>query len=206
MHRRRIFSLILGFAVVVAACRDVSSPAPEQSAGLRNAPQAGLLGSLVEAVEEELDDGDTVVVLQRKERLEEPVTVKKTIDASGGTIVVPGTGLTVHVPQGAVLSPTEFTVTALAGRAVAYEFGPHGMEFALPLQFVQDLSDFEVADNLQHVTLNGGYFEDTTKLLDDLLRAVVEEVLPATVDGEAMVVRFDMKHFSGYLVAVEYQE
>lgn len=206
MHRRPLFSFILGFAVVAAGCRDVSSPAADQSAWLSNGPQASLLGSLVEAVESGLDNGDTVVVLQRKERLEEPVTVRKTIDASGGTIAVPGTGLTVHVPQGAVLSSTEFTVTALAGRAVAYEFGPHGMEFAQPLQFVQDLSNFEVADNLKHVKLEGGYFRDTTSLLDNLLRAVVEEVLPATVDGEHMVVRFDMKHFSGYLVAVEYQE
>ena len=203
LRRRAIFSLVLGIALVTGACQDVNAPAsalPAPGSG----DVSALLGGTLDAL---LDTEDTVFVLQRKKALSDAITVTRTIGAAGGTITIPAAGLTVKVPEDAVSSPTEFTVTALAGHSIAYEFGPHGMEFAKPLKFVQDLNvSVLTEDKLQYADLEGGYFEDTSSLLNDLLRAVVEELLKATVDSEKMTVRFDIKHFSGYLVAVEYQD
>lgn len=211
MHRRRpLVSLVLGIALVAGGCRDVVAPEPVQSVAINaDGPDAllgGLLGS-VPVIGSLLGLNDTVAVLQRREPLATPVTVTKSIGYWGGTISVPNTGLTIRVPQGAVSSTTEFTVTALAGRAIAYEFGPHGKQFSKPLTFEQDLRVSMLSEwQLQRVKLQGGYFEDSSGLIDGLLRALVKELLPALVDTSDMKVRFDIRHFSGYLVAVEYQD
>src|SRR5947209_8334288 len=67
------------------------------------------------------------------------ITAGATIGSAGGTITVPGTGLTLVVPRGAVSVPTAFLVTAKAGKLVAYDFEPHGTRFPVALQFQQDL-------------------------------------------------------------------
>lgn len=54
----------------------------------------------------------------------------------------------------------------------------------------------------QWIWLKGGYFKSQTDLISRLLRAIVQELIPATTDADAMKVRFDARHFSGYLVAV----
>ena len=209
LRRRSVASLVLGIALVGGGCGDVVAPEPVQPVTISSdGPDAllgGLLGS-VPIVGGLLGLNDTVVVLQRREPLPAPVTVRKSIGYWGGTITVPSTGLTVRVPVGAVSSTTEFTVTAPAGRAIAYEFGPHGKQFSKPLTFEQDLRVSTLTEwQLQHVKLQGGYFDDGG-LLTDLLRAVVQELLPALVSTSDMKVRFDIEHFSGYLVAVEYQD
>lgn len=215
MHRRRsLVSLVLGIALVAGGCRDVVAPEPVQPVAINaDAPDAllgGLLGGTIgqlPIIGSLLGLNDTVVVLQRREALASPVTVTKSIGYWGGTISVPNTGLTIRVPQGAVSSTTEFSVTALPGRAIAYEFGPHGKQFSKPLTFEQDLRVSMLNEwQLQRVKLQGGYFEDTSGLIDGLLRALVKELLPALVDTSDMKVRFDIRHFSGYLVAVEYQD
>jgi|SRR5688500_9081516 len=214
MHRRRsLVSLVLGIALVAGGCRDVVAPEPVQpvaiSAGGPNALLGGLLGTVGELpiIGSLLGLNDTVVVLQRREPLASPVTVTRSIGYWGGTISIPEAGLVVRVPQGAVSSSTQFTVTAVAGRAIAYEFGPHGKTFDKALKFEQDLRVSTLREwQLQHVKLQGGYFEDSSGLIDGLLRALVKELLPALVDTSDMKVRFDIRHFSGYLVAVEYQD
>lgn len=214
MHRRRsLVSLVLGIALVAGGCRDVVAPEPVQPVAISTEGPNALLGGLLGTVGELpiigslLGLNDTVVVLQRREALASPVTVKKSIGYWGGTISVPNTGLTIRVPQGAVSSTTEFSVTALPGRAIAYEFGPHGKQFSKPLTFEQDLRVSMLTEwQLQRVKLQGGYFEDSSGLIDGLLRALVKELLPALVDTSDMKVRFDIRHFSGYLVAVEYQD
>jgi hypothetical protein len=50
---------------------------------------------------------------------------------------------------------------------------------------------------------HAGYFSSQTNLINNLLRAVVGELLPATTDADNMVVRFNVSHFSGYLVAID---
>lgn len=205
-RRRSLVSLVLGVALVAGGCRDVVAPDPVQPVAISAEGPNALLGSVLPIVGSLLGLNDTVVVLQRREPLPAPITVTRTIGYWGGTLAIPEAGLKVYVPQGAVSSSTTFTVTAPAGRAIAYEFGPHGKQFDKPLKFEQDLRvSWLTESQLQHATLQGGYFEDGG-LLGDLLRAVVQELLPVLVDTSTMKVRFDIKHFSGYLVAVEYQE
>jgi len=197
---RTLTTLAVGTLLILAGCRDSIAPAAGAPDATR--PQA-LLGLNIPLVDNLLGT-DTVVVLQRITPLPSNITVTKVIGSGGGTISVPGAGLTVSVPSGAVPYPTTFTVTALAGRPVAYEFGPHGTQFAKPLTMTQDLRvSYLTPEALQYLHFHAGYFSSTTNLIDSLLRAVVSELLPATTDADSMVVRFNVSHFSGYLVAVD---
>jgi hypothetical protein len=199
---RTLTTLAAGTLLILAGCRDSISPAP--SALPNGGRPEALLGLNIPLVDNLLGTGDTVVVLQRATPLPSNITVTKVIGSGGGTITVPGAGLTVAVPSGAVAYPTTFTVTVLAGRPVAYEFGPHGTKFAKPLTMTQDLRvSYLTPEALQYMHFHAGYFSSTTNLIDSLLRAIVSELLPASADANSMVVRFNVSHFSGYLVAID---
>ena len=211
---RRFLNLFAGVfaALLLGGCGDntalptAPTPAPVAVAPTAEQPSALLgLGEILGGLPiiGPLLSGDTVIVLQRVAPLPAPITVTRVIGAEGGVVAIPDAGLTVRFPAGAVAAPTPITVTALAGRNVAYEFGPHGMTFAKPVAFVQDLDGTAVNRwNVRYVRLKGGYFRSHTDLLSRLL-AIVQELLPATTDPDAMEVRFDIRHFSGYLVAVD---
>ena len=77
--------------------------------------------------------------LQRTTPLAAPITVSKVIGADGGTLSIPEAGVTVTVPRGALAQTTTITMTARAGSLVAYDFAPHGITFAKPLVFSQQL-------------------------------------------------------------------
>ncbi|HEX2719241.1 MAG TPA: hypothetical protein VHM67_16360 [Gemmatimonadaceae bacterium] len=216
MTLRRIPALLsLSVALLLAGCRDAGlAPAPQPPAqattGYASAPDPGqpsaLVGELIGGLPAlgPLLAPDTVAVLQRDVALPAPITVTQIIGSEGGRVVVPGAGLTVDFPAGALAAPTPITVTALAGRAVAYEFGPHGITFAKPVTLTQDLEPTVVTRwTAQWIRLKGGYFKSQTDLISRLLRAIVQELIPANTDADDMVVRFDIRHFSGYLVAVD---
>ena len=199
---RTLTTLAAGTLLILAGCRDSISPAP---AALPDGgqPQA-LLGLNIPLIDNLLGTGDTVVVLQRAIPLASNITVTKVIGSGGGTLTVPDAGLTISVPAGAVAYPTAFSVTALAGRPVAYEFGPHGTKFAKSLTMTQDLRvSYLTPEMLRYLHFKAGYFSSRTNLINSLLRAIVSELLPATADADSMVVRFNVSHFSGYLVAID---
>jgi hypothetical protein len=199
---RTLTTLAAGTLLLLAGCRDSIAPAPVAPPDAAQ-PEA-LLGLNIPILDHLLGTGDTVVVLQRARALPSNITVTQLIGSGGGTISVPDAGLTVSVPAGAVSYPTNFTVTALAGRPVAYEFGPHGAKFAKPLTMTQDLGvTFLNEQSLRYMHFHAGYFSSRTNLIDWLLRAVVSELLPASADADNMVVRFNVSHFSGYLVAID---
>jgi hypothetical protein len=199
----RTFAPIIAAVLLIAGCRDAIAPAPVAPLADAGRPEA-LLGLNIPILDNLLGIGDTVVVLQRLVPLPSGISATKVIGSGGGTLSLPAAGLTVTVPAGAVSYPTVFTVTALAGRPIAYEFGPHGAKFAKPLTFSQDLRVTGLSERLlSYLHLKGGYFGARSNLINNLLRAVVGELLPATTDVDDMVVRFDVSHFSGYLVAVD---
>lgn len=199
---RSFVPLITGSLMILAGCRDAVAPAPVTPVNAGQ-PEA-LLGLNIPIVDNLLGTGDTVVVLQRRVPLPANVTAAKIIGSAGGTLSLPAAGLTITVPAGAVAYPTVFSVTALAGRPVAYEFGPHGTKFAKQLTMTQDLSvSFSDPRLVSYMHFKAGYFSSSTNLIDNLLRAIVSELLPATADADDMVVRFDVSHFSGYLVAID---
>jgi hypothetical protein len=124
------------------------------------------------------------------------VVVRQVIGTAGGTIHMRAQGLTLIVPPGAVSSPTTFQVKALAGRAVAYEFEPHGIRFKVPLIFRQAVTATSVGWGQ---SVQGGYFQERGHIDAKAGKAKVTEVLPATIKAGA--IEFLIEHFSGYLVS-----
>jgi hypothetical protein len=167
-----------------------------------------LTGGLVQTVE-------TVVsnllypVVQRQVALAHPITVTKVISASGGSISIPAAGMTITFSRGALLVATPITVTADSGKAISYEFGPHGIQFNAPVTIQQDMSLTTLANNTGAASsIHGGY---TPNGLGDIvggLLARVAELLNATTtivigsDGKAHLgtASFIIKHFSGYIL------
>jgi hypothetical protein len=134
-------------------------------------------------------------------------SVTKVIGSKGGSVDFGETGLHLEVPRGAVAADTRFTVTALPGSVVAYDFEPHGSVFAVPLVFSQDLGP----TNFGHVKLplgfntnmEGAYFSSEDLIDQTTGLAVVQEVIPAemgiTFTGKS--ISFPIHHFSGYLIS-----
>jgi len=183
----RLGARLLSLLVLAGCARDGATPvgpiAPPQ-------PSASLLGTLL-----------PVKGLTRVTPLAQDISVSAVIGSKGGTISIPGAGLTLVVPPNAVRSNVTFTATALAGKLVAYEFQPHGVTFAVPLQFTQDLRQTSLVGWLTSPLMRGAYFENESQLDQGSGTALVNELLPATVDLLRFRVRFGINHFSGYLVS-----
>lgn len=191
MFRRRFGRLgaALTSILLLAGCaRDSASPV-EPTAVIPPKPNAALLGLL------------PVRGVTRSTPLAKDVSVSAVIGTKGGTITIPGAGLTLVVPPNAVSSNTKFTATALAGRIVAYDFEPHGVKFAVPLEFTQDLRKTSITTVLTAPLLQGSYFANESQLNQVLGIAAVNELLPAAVDLLRFRVSFDIRHFSGYLIS-----
>src|SRR5436309_274804 len=109
---------VVGAVATLIGCQ---SDAPSDPRSIRRAPEAP--SALL------LTAPKSVTVLQRSTPLANSITASKTIGVLGGTLSLPGAGLVVVVPPGAVLQATTISVTALAGSNVAYEFSPHGTTF-----------------------------------------------------------------------------
>jgi hypothetical protein len=140
-------------------------------------------------------------------------TVTQVVSRAGGTIALPGTGLTLEVPAGAFDAPTmTFTVTSLAGITVAYDFQPHGTVFNVPLRVVQSLAQ----TNLKNISpkpgfvseWSGAYFDQASSIDSKTGVAVVSELL--SVDLSVIWTRneisFAVSHFSGYMVCTGREE
>lgn len=192
MKHHRIFrTLLLALAAIgLAGCAADSLMAPPKVQADASAELAGdLPGGLL-----------TKNVLERKTALTRDITVSAIIGDKGGTLSIPAAGFTVTIPAGAVRAPTKFTVTALKGSLVAYEFGPHGITFARSLSARQDLlvtqwSVFEPRP------LVAGYFADRSALDLNNATALVSELLVGVVAPLSQQFTFKIDHFSGYVVA-----
>jgi len=185
----------LAVAVLLAAC----STDPTAHVTSPSAPAASV-------VEQPLAVGPTLIgavatlqPLQRKQPLPHDVRVEATIGPDGGTIGVPAAGFSVTVPQGAVTVDTRFSVTALRGSQVAYEFEPHGTVFLRPLDAAQDLR--VTRQLLVRATLKAGYFADRQQLSATSLGALVSELIAGRVDPRRNTFHWNIEHFSGYIVA-----
>jgi hypothetical protein len=144
----------------------------------------------------------TAAVLTRLKPLAKDLAVSKVIDQKGGTLDLPGTGLKVIVPANAIAGKTTFTVTAYAGRLVAYDFQPHGTQFAVPLRVEQGMKGTNADHNPEvQEALAAGYFADSSSLDEENDAAVVEEVLPVETTITKDKIKFSVEHFSGYLIA-----
>ena len=106
-------------------------------------------------------------------------------------------GLTVIIPFGALSSTQTITVTALEGSAVAYRFEPH-VTFGRGVTLTQDLSLTRSRFSL--LPLLGAHFDgDVLEFTNGLVG--VTETLPAITSLLTGTARFDVWHFSGWIVA-----
>jgi hypothetical protein len=139
----------------------------------------------------------TVTPLQRIAPLATSQTASATIGILGGVISLPGAGLTIVVPPLAVSKETNFTVTALAGSAVSYEFAPSGIRFTTPLVATQSLKGTQAQSGglVNPLSLSVGYFPDANRITS------VTELLNVNVNLLSQTSVFSIWHFSGYIFA-----
>ena len=171
--------------LLVASCdRSVTAPA---------SASAGATRSLLPT---------TVNVVNRDQPLPTSQTTSAVIGALGGRLALPGAGLTVVVPAFALTASTRITVTAVAGRQVAYEFEPHGIRFLVPLQVTQSLAGTSAMNGgLLPKPLVAGYFANLSDLDPLAGTGLVSEIIGTSVSLLTKTVTFPVWHFSGYLVA-----
>jgi hypothetical protein len=177
-------SLSLVAAALLAACADgPSAPAA--------APRSAQLDRIAPPV--------AVSGLLRDNALAQDITVQETIGPEGGVLQISAAGLTLEVPAGAVNVPTVFSATALAGRAVAYDFGPSG-QFPVALTVKQDLK----GTNWKKAQVEGlvaGYVRDLRSIDRASANARSDELRPATLDANGGKIEFTVTHFSGYMIS-----
>ena len=189
---RRLAALALG-ALTLASCGGEPPTLPRVQQSPSEAPAGSLLGGLT--------GGLTSLVgvngLQRTTPLAAPITVTKAIGPEGGTLSIPQAGVTVTVPRGALTTTTTITMTARAGSLVAYDFAPHGVVFARPLVFSQQLRGTN-ATLLSAPLLGLGYYEDPSLLSRS--GGLVSELLGGAVNTLSWTFTSTIPHFSGYIV------
>jgi ZU5 domain-containing protein len=201
---------VLAFAALAFAassCVDSTAPSGDRSSATPSAllgdpPEASGIpgGGLGDGVGRLVDT--TVTVLQRLVPLTGDITVSAVIDSAGGSIEIPEAGFRLDIPKKALDEPTTITVTAVQGSAAAYEFEPQGLAFNKRLFITQDLSVTGAISNLLGTDFTGAYFQSRDEI-SPLGSATVHELLPTKVDLFLGTVEFPVKHFSGYLVAVD---
>lgn len=182
-------------ALSLAACKDGPVSAASRSAEAARGPAA-------DADRERDGRPAWATVLQWNERRAEAALAVETIGAEGGSVELPQTGLVLTVPAGAVASPTRFVVRSLPGHVVGYEFEPHGVTFAKPLVVEQQLrGTVRRQEGGEAAALEGGYFADASQLDDAGGVARIAEFRPARLSRDGSLVRFEVHHFSGYVIA-----
>ena len=180
--------------VVAAACGDPVGP------GAPAAPPA-----LLKAAADPTDIH--VVALKRRAPLDRDITVSATIGRKGGTLEIREAGIVVKVPSGAVSEPVQFKLTALAGDMIAYEFQPHGIHFRRPLEATQELKQTTLGarkhdpSDADIQALQAAYFPSREKLHPERGTASVKELLPTTLAVHGHRLRWEIWHFSGYMVS-----
>lgn len=190
-------------AATMLACRETRPTAP-------SAPSQDLLGGVTSTVTGTVDGLVTTAtsvdlltpVVHRLTPLGQDVVWSFVAGPSGAKSRNSTVGLTVVVPSGALAANTKITVRAKAGDVVAYEFEPHGITFAKPVELRQDLGLTTIASLLSTTPLAGAYYKNDVLQYDPTSGlAHVDELEPTTVDLLKLAVTFKVTHFSGYVVA-----
>lgn len=206
---RKILLTFASVAVLVSAasCADAPGTAPTPPAApqsLLGLPLTEPLDPIAEPLQQTLDaTGLPLVssVLRRKTALASDITASALVGEEGGFLAIPGAGLRVDIPRGAVLgSPIRITARAMAGSVVAYDFEPHGIRFAKPLRVTQELGGTQWLQT-NPLLLKAVYFKDASQV--DVLTGLVkiDEVLPVNLDALRGRLSFGVAHFSGYAVS-----
>ena len=142
----------------------------------------------------------SVTGVRRAHALASDVTVEQLIGAQGGRLEIEEAGFTLDVPAGAVAEPTAFRVTALAGELLAYEFGPSGSTFAVPLQATQSLKATNAHRLPKRATLRLGYFASPADVDAAAGTATIAQEMTGWVHPGGRSATFPIPHFSGWII------
>lgn len=198
----RSISVLVG-AILISACsdsafRDPVAPAAAQSQSAEAAVKGSGSGGR--------DDNHNTVELKAlwwKKQHREVVSVSQRIDASGGVISIPATGLTMVFPAGAVSEPTTIRVTS-DDKYVAYKMEPSGIHFDDDVVVTQLLSFTEVAGTALRSQLFAAYIaDDNTKLSGKVpvLELEPSRTVLSAVTGLPEAHVWLIRHFSRYMLA-----
>jgi len=200
----RSFSVVLG-AFLISSCAgsDLQSPtapvdalAVQGSMSTVKAPAipGGLLGSPALGVK----------AIWWSKPHKTVFSVSQTIDASGGTISMPETGLTISFPAGAVTAPITITVTS-DDKYVAYTMQPAGTRFLKDVTVTQPLSGTSISGVPLKADLQAVYIADDNTKLAGLVKPL--EIEPSTTIFSPFNARLPqaevwiIRHFSRYMLA-----
>ena len=149
------------------------------------------LGDALNAANSQQSSG--LVLLEWKNNLNSDETVAGLCQAGQTcTLSMRKPSVNVTIPASALSQDTYITVTALAGKDVNFEFGPHGTLFNTPISV-------EVA--VKDTKTNGAEsFSALYWMLDEFGNPLILDQLPAWVDGRDL--HFETDHFSGYALAM----
>ena len=198
----RSFSVILA-AAIVSSCTDSAFRSPTEpveavkangaSASERGPGRGGHLDA----------DNLELSALWWKKDLKGGTQVSKTIDATGGVISMPSTGLTIVFPQGALAAPLKITITA-DDKYVAYKMEPSGTKFLKDVSVTQLLTFTKLNDSPLRTQLFAAYIADDRLKLSG--KVPVLEIEPSTTlfsprtglpEAEVWMIR----HFSRYMLS-----
>jgi hypothetical protein len=198
----RSFSLLLA-ACLIASCSDSALQSPtspvDSFASPASSKAGGVTGTLPHPSKLELK----ALWWNRDWERQNVVKVTKTIDPSGGVIIIPETGLTISFPPGAVTARIAITVTS-DDKYVAYKMEPTGTQFGQDVIVTQLLGATEVAGRPLRDPLFAAYIPDDKLKLSGKIRVLEIEhswttLSPTTGLPEAQV--WLIKHFSRYMLA-----
>lgn len=144
------------------------------------------------------DDHIRALGLFRTAPLTADMSSSKRIGPEGGSIAIPGAGVAVTVPAGALVDAIDITVTARKGRLIAYDFQPHGTVFAKPIILTQQLLGTNVSPG-NIASLKLGYYESPQLLTTD--GGTISEERDGVVSPLGQVFTSTIAHFSGYIVS-----
>jgi len=195
MNRLRLLlavTLVLG-GLIITSCSDSGLPGPT--------------GPIAAASDHGSDGGSSSLQLKAlwwKDTYDRQISVSKTIDASGGTISLPQTGLTVSFPRGALQSALKITITADKDY-VAYKFDPAGTQFLKDVTVTQLLDNTTVFGEPLRNQLYAAYIADDNLKLSGTLpvleiepsTTIFSAVNPLLPQAQVWVIR----HFSRYMLA-----
>ena len=201
LHIARV-AAALGIAVAgfTAACADAPT-APAAQGAPATATLATTTTTTTTAVKTTVTTLTGVKTLTRVTPLLNDLTVSFPVPAAGGTYTWPTMGLAIKVPAGAVpAAGMTLTVTALKGDVIAYEFGPSGTRFAAPLTITQSTVGTSFGQITDLSQVQGAYFKAVSQIDKTAKTAMVDELQPTVVDAAAKQIRFQVSHFSGYLM------
>jgi hypothetical protein len=199
-RRSKLMTWVVAVLLVGTACSDAGQPfatAPKSVTSAGQDGQQNLLGGLIDGVVGGLTNL-LVPPVERVTPLASDVVWTFTAGPNGAVSSNPAVGLTITVPYGALSSTQTITVTALAGKPIAYKFEPH-LEFNRKVYLTQNLNG-TTAGLLS--SLNGAHFATDRLELDSRGLANVTEVVPGLLSGLfTRTFTFGVSHFSGWLLA-----